>query len=94
MKLNPVLKKAWIANLRSGKFKQVIGSYMKQNGVCVLGCLTKTAKDLGFVAKNSGNSAGFSLLDTKTANSLIQMNDKLRIDFPSLASFIERNETI
>ena len=95
MKLDPVLKKAWVANLRSNRFKQVIGNYITgTNGVCVLGCLTQTARDLGFLKKSAGAGAGYSLLDVKTANTLIAMNDSVRIDFPQLAAYIERNENI
>jgi hypothetical protein len=81
----------WLVDLRSGEFPQVQQSLHDCGGYCCLGVLAQRLGTLE-TSQEDGNDEhvvkGKNVLGFE--DELIDMNDKQKMDFPSIADWIER----
>lgn len=79
------LLRDWIAALRSGKYKQVVGSAEKDGGYCAIGLLSYVAHgDTKFPYRTSRTLVG---IDNTSA--VVTMNDSRRLTFRQIADWLE-----
>lgn len=103
-KMNPEVKKVWINELRSGRYKQTDGALRRDGRHCCLGVLCATSKagkweERGFGGEyRYGGATGFpplpviewASLSRREMNSLAAMNDH-GATFDEIADWIERH---
>lgn len=103
--MNKQLRDAWVAALRSGQYKQGVGTLRKGDTYCCLGVLCEVAKipyrlsdtDLSCTNKlrSFGEDAGlFDRPNQRTQSAqarLMEMNDNEGTSFPEIADWIEAN---
>ncbi len=96
--MNPVIKKLWCDELRSGRHKQCFGRYWEYVegevvSCCVVGLLVNLSpKDLATTVHEWAGfgRAGMPLIKYKGQTyGLVDLNDKLNLTFNELADLIE-----
>ena len=82
--------KAWLAALRSGKFKQITGAYGRGTKVCALGVARSVMNIPEFrTGLVSYEVAHFYGLPCRFTDKVITWNDADRLSFPAIADKIE-----
>ncbi len=83
------LKKQWCKALRSGRYKQIRGTLVRNEGYCCLGVLARIMDPKGkrFDLDYPDND----VLDRQIAKTLATMNDTGGKDFRQIADYIEEN---
>lgn len=93
--MDKVLKKKWLSELRSGKYKQGFATLLQYNGnmcclgvyaKCVLGKNIKPAVRGALTAKERAELG----LSQKHMEKLIEFNDAKRWSFKRIAAYIDR----
>ncbi len=76
----------WVAALRSGDYTQIHGIFKDVNGYCCLGVLAKIE---GFLNPATLSTDFHDLMDNREYEDLVDLNDLVKLDFPSIAKWIE-----
>lgn len=94
-------KRAWIAALRSGEFRQGTGKLLRYGTYCCLGVACKVAgvpdNEIEYMGQvnlpllNEYQIPNVLGVGTPLANSLVNMNDTRGFSFLEIANFIEQN---
>lgn len=99
--MDPAVKAAWVAALRSGKYKQTSGRLRHAGGFCCLGVLCEVIEtprafygykfELEGGENTSNHNLPFYFLPRDIQNQLSTMNDKYGASFEEIADWIEAN---
>ncbi len=103
-KMNPEVKKQWVAALRSGEYKQCRGALKKDGGFCCLGVLREIGPpevrksqappgNAGTLSKKAQEWSGINSDNPDIAHrvSAIDANDQRKWTFNQIADAIEEN---
>lgn len=93
-KMDPGLKKRWVAALRSGKYRQTRRGQLKHKGAyCCLGvlCGPVLGKTIDEFDDVRCPDVGVRLFDYYTEDKLIDLNDQAYYSFKKIADWVEEN---
>jgi hypothetical protein len=85
--MTPEVKAQWLADLRSGAYKQWRSSLYHEDAFCCLGVLSHRQ---GLLDEPTGRYPD-KFLHAQTQAQLIKMNDEQCLSFPQIADWIEEN---
>jgi hypothetical protein len=94
--MNHKLKRKWCAALRGQTYHQGTGTLREVLGLeatthCVLGVLAEVAGiEIGDEDEHLAYKGLYKIIPESVADRLIIMNDRIRITFPELADYIEK----